>query len=86
MNKLSTHYLAIFGPLMLLVVLSCFDRINSFEFTIGILSYGLLYHPIISFFRMKKIRPDIDNKIYEYILNPMLYFKYFKYLYMKNEV
>jgi hypothetical protein len=55
LKKIIVFYLVMVIPLIGLVLLVKYHLINSQFFVLGLLTYGLIYHPIISGLRLIKL-------------------------------
>lgn len=87
MKKLFVYYLLIFIPIIPFVLCiwipSFRNRVNPIFGGVYILVYALIYHPIISGFRLLALG-KIRRKEFFYNFIPAWNLKYFEYLFLKK--
>lgn len=84
MKNLIKFYLAIFLPLILIVILAVFDIIGPTLFVILLFGYAFIYHPFISGKRLLAIH-EINKEDFWKNFIPFWNSKYFVDLFVKNK-
>ena len=85
MKRLLLYYLAIIGPLLLLVILVTFYDLTPKYFMIGLLLYALIYHPLISGYRLY-VSGVIERKEIWRNFIPFWNAKYFEFLFFNKRL
>jgi len=79
MKNLTFYYIIIILPIGILYAISV--KLGPTAFTIGLLSYALIYRPIVDAFRLVSIKAINQNEIWKSFI-PCYRFKFFKQLYL----
>lgn len=81
LKKLTPFYLYIVFPLLTISLLLKLELINSTVFTIGILIYAIIFHPIISGIRLQQLGVTKSSDFYKNFI-PLWNLQYFEALFL----